>query len=816
MFWEEQVNDKQESELQKLVNEDKFDAVITHPLCFQELRQNSDYLVHYLTKKEHLQRMLDRSLYRIIVDDVDPVDQFKNSISSIAVLCMGNSYISEALMDDKEIWTPIAEFLKDSDSKPYVNHVTCGFYKRLIVALVSKMTEFDTELIHILENDGFVDLMLANLKYGAIAELITKIPMHGVNEFVQSAIFEMYVRQNLPIKMYEEMMKEDVSDDVLENIVYLHSEFDEMQLKSCFSARVFSEHLFNVEPLSILLDAAFPADRSCFKPRVTTAACQILQLFLDLNHSSNEAGFKVHPEHYMKIPMNEMYDRGYRLETYLMNKADLIVSYLLQCLEDQDADATVTAVNCLTVLQGLLNSDFLTTHRSFKTVFSQDRTHWRLLLSELFNNAHSTIIATRIVSVFAYMLNCSSDLEDFPLVDMLVACEENICHIVATKVKQYEAMSPDERDRIQYAATQQLSAYIRLAQEDDSTRAKYMNMLINESSASEAWNELSNKTILSMTDASRLTNLTTTTNQSVVVDELEESADHEDFSFADLIGKEKPVKYIGFDTYADKTTNMFSDMKIKESEADFEAAQSSQDVNVEVSDDEFEKLTPEDWEFDKSIKNDQVVPSESESKKTTTEFSPTKDSNLKDESVDEEEESVEESSANVIDEWEDQGRMADDFPPFCNTPDAKKIMEENVSENKSERFDSPDIVFDRLDSEKKTPKHSRIHRGITSPCSSRIDLFDECDTPKRSGQNYEPTKEDSLFGDFSSSSPKAFSPEESTENDWPTTSLTTSPQNSSLFSSNDLFNDTPKKTESDDWPTSPSTPKKDDAGWANF
>ncbi|CAD5216459.1 unnamed protein product [Bursaphelenchus xylophilus] len=811
MFWEEKPDDEVVADLKFLVEKDRFDEVVTHPLCFQEIRQNSEVLLNYLTQGANLKRLLDNSIFRVPDPNVDPVDQFKSSPFSISILSMASPIINQALMDDADLWPLIRDYLKDSDRKPYINHVTVGFYKRLMLNLVVGTSEFDLTLYEHLDQSGFVDDMIQNMKYGAVAELMVRFPMHGVCEVVQGAIFKMYVKHELPLKLMR-LLNRETSDDVLENLVFVFSELDEMQLKNCFSAQPFSDLLFGSEALAILMEAAFPQDLGSFCPRVTIAACVMLLMFLDLNHSPDEPAFMINPELYMKEPQDEVYHGACELETMIAIKANDIMNCLLYCLETNDDDCIQAEISCVAVLQGLVNSRFFSTHDALRKVLSKEETSWRKLIEVIHAHPEASVLTTRIVNLFGYMLFSNPNMESFPLVDLILGYE-GLYQMIPEKINSFP---PKDKltfsQRCELAAFVQLGLHLKEAENNETLVGRYVSMLVGDTNSAAAWNELSNTTLKSFIDNTQSGNIANTTDRSVVVDELEGNRDNEEFSLVDLSStKERSFNVIEREIKWPETHVINFDGPRSDDREYCENYWADMDAGG----------------FKRGFCGDTSTKRDDDDKEAVEEVL----GELKEELN---------KIADAGDEWGDDSAIADDFPPICNSPHAKEVVQENRIDNKTEKFESPGVVLERLDSGKRTPTSSRFNPAFSSPPSSRFEP-DASETPKTTRNAnrdaYVVTADDSLFPEFTDDSRENSKSLLDASDDW-SISLHVSPKEeadqgeeppTSSSSTSNTKTDA-QISQPDDWPTSPVTSAPNNAwptspdhsspsqstGWAKF
>lgn len=102
-----------------------------------------------------------------------------------------------------------------------------------------------------------------------------------------------------------------------------------MQLIAVETANVFVDNFYNVDNANLLMNQAFPDKESAISPHISIASSQILAMFTDINHDSEEPAYKVNSWLYMRAPSNEMYDPTFAIEAFIARRSPDVVRVML-------------------------------------------------------------------------------------------------------------------------------------------------------------------------------------------------------------------------------------------------------------------------------------------------------------------------------------------------------------------------------------------------------------------------------------------------------------------------------------------------------
>ncbi|KAI6185457.1 Serine/threonine-protein phosphatase 6 regulatory subunit 3 [Aphelenchoides besseyi] len=520
MFWAELEQQQGPPSLQAIVEKEnvKLDEVLHHENCFQDVRVGASYVVDYFAQHDILQELLNRCIYAPPDPNISYIDQYKQSPRAMAIFAMNNAHINTTLLNDKILMDGIINYLAPRD-KPYVDDVKAGYYKRIILALLSTSEETDGTFLEKLQESKFLDHCFQAIDYGAIAELLIRIPQ-CVNEAMQTKIFQWYADADVA-KRLSSLFKEDALLDVLENTSFIWVEFDEMQLQRVDLAESFKKTLYSTDTLKVLLDAAFPESGGGV-PRVINYVCPILPYYIEVNRSVNEPAFRVFPELYTRDTFDELCDPEFSLQSAILERAEQIVKLAIEYGNAPDSENLgISAAMCLKVIRYLLNTNHKPTQEKLGEILSAPDTSIIKLLEITERNPLFAIFNNHVHAIIAYSLFSNSD-DKFPLVDALFKVKPNLVNRIITNGKNFVAQNGETNFEANARANffLKLGDLINSSRNEASARASYINNLLESEDCIQSWQEMTDSTLHEFSESNRSYTVNTNTSHRTMEESL--------------------------------------------------------------------------------------------------------------------------------------------------------------------------------------------------------------------------------------------------------------------------------------------------------
>ncbi|KAI6190700.1 hypothetical protein M3Y97_00147100 [Aphelenchoides bicaudatus] len=441
MFWES-VETIKERTLQQMVKESStsLDDILNHDYCFQELRVESPYLVEYFTRTDVLNELLNRSLFFRPSPDVKPLLQYKVCPRALGILTLGCKPVNNALLSNSELVERLIKYLEPSENS-YVNDITAGFYKRLVIAMLITFETPENKFLDALEKSNFMDYCFKSMEYGAIAELIVRVPSHCTNTDFQKRIFDWYANVNVARRILD-LYNTNASVYVLENAGFMWSEFNEMQLRQVETAESFTKSLYSVEIVKGLSEIAFSSVENS-SPMLINYIAPILVSFIEMNRAANEPGFKAFPDLYMREPILDLGDPEFTFQSEIVRHSNVIMKVILKAFDSPiSAGHTLTAVSCLRIIRALTNSSHEETHATLAKVLVDDDTSIVKLYDYAARNPSSSICNNQIMAIVAHIM--FSTTKEHLLIDALFKTKPTITAYILGLLEKHEKRAEGE------------------------------------------------------------------------------------------------------------------------------------------------------------------------------------------------------------------------------------------------------------------------------------------------------------------------------------------------------------------------------------